>query len=237
MKDNLNCSPMTVNEVFELRRQGRIEEAYDAIRQLYANDKGPYTSAAMFWTAVDILKARAGEGRVDEAHKILLALERMLPNVPDKEGYVHDAFARCRQVLEKTEEREKTQDEGPAHLKMGIWGEDLAAAYLREKGYIILERDWHSGHRDIDIIALHEGYYVFVEVKTRRNTDFCDPVNAVDYKKRRNLRLAMNHYIKYRHIDKPVRFDIITIVGTPDCMNPVINHLEDVQIVELSRRR
>ena len=52
---------MTTKDVFELRKQGRIEEAYDAIRQLYADDKGPYTSLAMFWTATDILKKRLKE--------------------------------------------------------------------------------------------------------------------------------------------------------------------------------
>ena len=221
---------MTVNDVFVLRRQGRIEEAYDAIRLLYAKDKSADTSLAMFWTAVDILRARTGEGRIEEARKILLALERMLPNVPDKEGWVQEAFVRCRQTLGKAEGRIALKEKS-GHLRSGIWGEDLAAAYLREKGFVILERDWHSGHRDIDIIARHGEYIVFVEVKTRRNTDYGDPVMAVDYKKLRNLRLAINHYIKYRRIDNPVRFDIITIVGFPGCVNPVINHLEDVLIM------
>ena len=63
---------MTVDEVFRLRKQSRIEEAYEAIRQLYAADKGPYTSLAMFWTATDILKKRIEEGKADEAKKILL---------------------------------------------------------------------------------------------------------------------------------------------------------------------
>ena len=39
------------------------------------------------------------------------------------------------------------------HNNTGKWGEDLAADYLREKGYEIIERDWRDGHRDIDIIA------------------------------------------------------------------------------------
>ena len=228
---------MTVNDVFELRKQGRIEEAYDAIRPLYAKDKGARTSLAMFWTAVDILRARTGEGRIDEAHKIMLALERMLPNVQDKTGWVQDAFNNCQQLLEKVERRERTLTEGPEHLQTGIWGEDLAAAFLREKGYVIMERDWHSNHRDIDIIARDGDELVFVEVKTRRNSDFGDPIMAVDAKKRRNLRLAMNHYIKYRKIENPVRFDIITIIGTPGCANPEINHLEEVPLIESVKRR
>ena len=56
-----------------------------------------------------------------------------------------------------------------AHNDTGKWGEDLAAKYLEEKGYTIVERDWKSGRRDIDIIALDDDVVVFVEVKTRRN--------------------------------------------------------------------
>ena len=72
---------MTVKEIFDLRRQGRVEEAYDAIRPLYAAHKGRYTTLCMFWTAMDILRKRIDEGRLDEADKIYKALERMLPRV------------------------------------------------------------------------------------------------------------------------------------------------------------
>ena len=41
-----------------------------------------------------------------------------------------------------------------AHNDTGKWGEDLAAKYLEEKGYTIVERDWKSGRRDIDIIGV-----------------------------------------------------------------------------------
>ena len=75
------------------------------------------------------------------------------------------------------------------HNELGKWGEDQAVAFLQRKGYTIVERDWHSGRRDIDIIALDEENrtVVFVEVKTRRNRLFGDPEEAVDYRKRQNL--------------------------------------------------
>lgn len=221
---------MTVDEVFRLRKQGRIEEAYEAIRQLYAADKGPYTSLAMFWTATDVLKKRIEEGKADEAKKILLALERMLPRVPDEEGWVRSAFEKCQALIGKDEKRQEQSAEGPEHLQLGIWGEELAAAYLREKGYVILERDWHSVHRDIDIIAQDGETIVFVEVKTRRNRDFGDPLQAIDTEKRHHLRLAMNHYIKYRKIDNPCRFDVITVVGEMGCGMPEISHIDDFDI-------
>lgn len=220
---------MTAKEVFELRKQGRQEEAYEAARQLYATDKNPYTSAAMFWTAVDIFRSRTNEGRTDEAEKILLALERLYPNVPDKEGWVSDAMANCRSKLEKEDARHHRIEAGSEKSRMGTWGEELASAYLREKGFVILERDWHSGHRDIDIIAQKEDCIVFVEVKTRRNQVFGAPAEAVNYEKQKNLRYAINHYIKYRHIDNPWRFDVVAVVGTPE-QSYAIEHIEDFQL-------
>ena len=218
---------MTVRDVFELRKQGHVEEAYDAIRSLYANDKGPYASTAMFWTATDILKKRLNEGRIDEASKIFAALERMLPNVPDKEGMAERTFKKCKELLGRDKTRGRLAEDSPAHLQTGVWGEDLAAAYLREKGYVILERDWHSEHRDIDIIAQKDSIVVFVEVKTRSSRDFLDPISAVNLQKQHNLLHAINHYLRYKHVNSAYRFDVIIIVGAPGCLNPEIEHIED----------
>ena len=227
---------MTAKEVFELRKQGHREEAYKAARSLYATDKSPYTSLAMFWTAVDILRSRVGEGRLEEAQKIFLALERLLPTVPDKDGWVKDAFEKCKELLEKGDTRQHLKEDGPEHLQTGVWGEELAASYLREKGYAILERDWHSKHRDIDIIAQDGETTVFVEVKTRSSHDFGVPFEAIDYQKRNNLRHAINHYLSHRNITN-YRFDVISIIGSFDCMNPEIEHIEDFNIQEMNRRR
>ena len=222
---------MTVEEVFALRNQGRVEDAYEAAREIYAVDKGPYASTAMFWTAVDVLKLRANEDRVDEAKKILMALERLLNNCKDGNGWMHSAVEKCRKLLERGSNRAALLTEGPRHLQLGIWGEEVAADYLREKGYVILERDWHSKHRDIDIVCTKEDMVVFVEVKTRRNNNFTEPIDAVNYHKLQNLRRAINHYIKYRHVNNAVRFDIIGIVGTPEEGAPKIEHFVDVPIL------
>ena len=114
------------------------------------------------------------------------------------------------------------------HNDLGHWGESIAADYLQHKGYTILERNWQSGHRDIDIIAQDGQTVVFVEVKTRRNRTFADPEQAIGYQKLYNLRMAANHYIKFRRINHEVRFDVITIVGTPNT-GPTIEHIEDFQ--------
>ena len=118
-----------------------------------------------------------------------------------------------------------------AHNELGKWGEDLAVAYLQGKDYMIIERDWKSGRRDIDIIAKDEsGTIVFVEVKTRRNRVFGEPEKAIDYRKMQSLQQAINHYIKYHRINSEVRFDIISIIGTIGS-EPEINHIKDVALL------
>ena len=61
---------MTVKEIFDLRKQGRIEEAYEAIRAKYATYRGKYTTLCMFWTARDVFNLRIQQGRIEEAAKI-----------------------------------------------------------------------------------------------------------------------------------------------------------------------
>lgn len=83
---------MTVKEVFDLRKQGKIEEAYEAIRPMYAVHQGKYTTLCMFWTASDILKKRIEEKRIEEAENIFKALLRVQPNIEDKDGKAQTAM-------------------------------------------------------------------------------------------------------------------------------------------------
>jgi putative endonuclease len=116
-----------------------------------------------------------------------------------------------------------------AHNELGKWGEDQAAAFLEHHGYRIIERDWKSGRRDIDIIATDGNEVVFVEVKTRRNRLYGEPEEAVDYHKLQSLRIAINHYIQYHRINSEVRFDIITVVGMIG-REPEIDHIKNVPL-------
>lgn len=117
-----------------------------------------------------------------------------------------------------------------AHNELGKWGEEIAAAFVEKKGYEILQRDWKSGHHDLDIIAKDEDTLVVIEVKTRRNRLFGNPEEAIDYKKRLSLQSAINHFVKSHHINAPVRFDIISIVGMIGS-TPEIDHIKDVTLI------
>ena len=79
---------MTVKEIFDLRKQGRIEEAYEAIRPMYRVHKGHYTSLCMYLCARDVFNIRLAEGRLDEASKIYQALQRLVPFIDDRDGSV-----------------------------------------------------------------------------------------------------------------------------------------------------
>jgi len=111
-----------------------------------------------------------------------------------------------------------------AHNELGKWGEDTAAQYLMDNGYAVLHRDWHCGHRDLDIIASKDGELIIVEVKTRRNAIFIEPEEAVSYQKAQSISIAANAYVKRYGINFPIRFDIIAITGTPDT-DYEINHI------------
>ena len=117
------------------------------------------------------------------------------------------------------------------HNDYGKWGEELAAGYLKGKGYIIMERDWTFGRskRDIDIICKSADLTtaVFVEVKARGNDDTQTPEDAVDIKKIRHLGLAADEYVKSHDISEEIRFDIIAITGKRNSSNLHINHIED----------
>lgn len=97
----------------------------------------------------------------------------------------------------------------------GNKGEEIAARYLADSGFILHQRNWQSSHHEIDIIAEWHGEIVFVEVKTRRNEEYMSALAAVDHKKRRNLVLAARHYMNlfYPGEARPFRFDIITVIG------------------------
>lgn len=111
------------------------------------------------------------------------------------------------------------------HNQLGKAGEDAAVAYLERQGYLIRHRNWHKNRLELDIVAVKDGMLVVVEVKTRRTTDHQEPEEAVNWQKVRHIVVAADAYIKHFSLDCPVRFDIVTVVGTED--NFSIHHIED----------
>jgi len=97
----------------------------------------------------------------------------------------------------------------------GNFYEELAARYLKAKGYEILARRYRSRSGEIDLVAKDGGTIVFVEVKGRQTTRFGLPQEAVDRRKQRRLRRTAQHYLWRRGLaERLCRFDVIVIQTT-----------------------
>lgn len=112
--------------------------------------------------------------------------------------------------------------------EIGDEGEELAAAYLESKGYIILERNYHFERAEVDIVAYdNETCIVFAEVKTRSSNTFGEPEEFVDKEKIQNVYKAAEAWIYERKMDgAPVRFDIVSILQKNN-EAPDIKHFEN----------
>jgi len=111
------------------------------------------------------------------------------------------------------------------HNKLGIEGEKMAENYLIANGYTILERNWYSTHKELDLIASLDGWLIVVEVKTRTGYNYEPPENAVNQTKIRRIVQAAHHYICLNKIDNPVRFDVISLIFENGLWN--LEHFED----------
>ncbi len=95
---------------------------------------------------------------------------------------------------------------------LGQEGEDRAAKHLEKLGYKILERNYRSRAGEIDLIALHRGEVVFVEVKTRTNNAYGAPELAVNPQKQRRMINTALGYIRSKKLHQvPCRFDVVAI--------------------------
>lgn len=93
--------------------------------------------------------------------------------------------------------------------------EEMAARYLEEEGYQILERNYQIRTGEIDIIAQDQNCIVFVEVKYRQNERMGDPLEAVDHRKQKKICQTAQFYLYKKKLwNTSCRFDVIGITGT-----------------------
>lgn len=97
---------------------------------------------------------------------------------------------------------------------LGKKGEDLAVAFLQEKcNYKILERNYRFGKEEIDIIAFDDNTLVFIEVKTRKNEVFENPINAINSKKIDKIKKVADYFLFQKGFsDIECRFDAVLII-------------------------
>ena len=111
------------------------------------------------------------------------------------------------------------------HNELGKAGEEEAVQFLNRKGYRIRHRNWRSGKKELDIIAVYGNELIIIEVKTRRNNLYGNPEEAVNERKIRRIISSAETYVKKYEIDLSIRFDIITLTGETPPFH--IEHIEN----------
>lgn len=109
--------------------------------------------------------------------------------------------------------------------ELGKRGEELAAAYLKERGYQILATNWRFGRNELDLVAKEGNVLVVAEVKTRQSDLFGEPELAVTREKQRAIIRSANAYVKWNRWSGETRFDVISILVRHD--RSTINHIPD----------
>jgi putative endonuclease len=118
-------------------------------------------------------------------------------------------------------------------MQFGRQGERVAERWLASRGWRVLQRRYRSGHRDIDLIAQRDELVAFVEVKARMGSDFGDPVEAVNWKKRNELVRSASVWIdRHGRPGEVYRFDVIGVLVTGERVR--VRHVENAFLVDRS---
>ncbi|GAA6526478.1 YraN family protein [Intrasporangium sp. DVR] len=123
----------------------------------------------------------------------------------------------------------------PPTRALGAYGEALAARYLSDSGFTILDRNWRCARGEIDIVAREADALVVCEVKTRRTEQFGAPFEAVTREKLRRLRRLALLWLdarpradRRRLGTRTIRIDVISILR-PHMGTARLTHLRGVQ--------
>ncbi len=97
--------------------------------------------------------------------------------------------------------------------EIGYVYEKIAARYLEDKGYKVLDTNYNTRYGEIDLIAYKDSIYVFCEVKYRKDDSHGLPIEFVTDRKQDKLSRAAMFFIMHNQIVESYRFDVIGILG------------------------
>lgn len=100
-----------------------------------------------------------------------------------------------------------------ARQDLGLLGERIAARWFRSEGWEIVSHRFRCGHRDIDLVVRRDRQVAFVEVKARRGQLFGSPIEAVHFRKRRELGRSARVWVDRHGSDGlSYRFDVFGVL-------------------------
>ena len=131
--------------------------------------------------------------------------------------------------------------------QLGIDGERLAAQFLEDNGYRLVLSNFKvpvgrnsrgvSVTGEIDIVAVDEETLCFVEVKTRRSSEFAEPLASVTRRKQRQIiRTARMYRRIFGVYDIAHQFDVVTVL-VPKHAEPTVEVLKGYWSESMFRKR
>lgn len=112
---------------------------------------------------------------------------------------------------------------------LGKYGEDIAAQFLQQQGYVVLARNWRCDLGEIDIVARDARTLIICEVKTRSTMAYGHPLEAVSARKVRRLRRLALRWLDAHQVHAPaIRIDAVGIVAETGA-HPRISHVRGAE--------
>lgn len=117
--------------------------------------------------------------------------------------------------------------------------ERIAENYLIEKGFQVLDRNWHAGIKgELDLICQKDNLIVFVEIKGRNSGKYAleDGLNSINKTKAKKLLYSIQAYLNQKSLSEAqIRFDIIVICSSGKQVegNNKIEHYENISLADL----
>jgi len=112
--------------------------------------------------------------------------------------------------------------------EFGLWGENIAANYLKKNGYEIVDRNVYTKYGEIDLVVRQGHCTVFVEVKTRSSTSFGLPEEAITEQKQVHLLESAQAYLQmHPKLSGDWRIDVIAVQRFSHDQEPEIVHFEN----------
>lgn len=110
----------------------------------------------------------------------------------------------------------------------GKRGEELARRELKKRGYRIIETNYRCSHGEIDIVALHKGWLVFIEVRSKASSAFGTPAESITASKKHRMTASAMYYLASRDgLPEDWRIDFIAVE-----LDPSGKKAKSIEIVE-----
>jgi putative endonuclease len=109
---------------------------------------------------------------------------------------------------------------------IGMNGEQAAAAFLKSKGYKVIQPNYRAAGAEVDLVASTGDILCFIEVKTRKTCDHGEPEAFVTRAKQlKIIRAARIFSARKPYRGYRVRFDVVSVLRDGDALS--CDHIEN----------